>query len=185
LRRPVVAISGPPGAGKTTLAKLVAKELGLRYVSVGELFRSIAKSKGVKLVDAHRLAERDPSLDLEVDSKAYEVGLEGGVVVDGHLAGWLLSRVADLKAFLTAPLEVRAERVAKRDGIPFEEALRQVSEREESNRRRYREVYGIEVDDLSCFDLILNTAKWSEEELGRLLVSLVRAALRHASKDKL
>jgi len=185
LRGPVVAISGPPGAGKTTLAKLVAKELGLRYVSVGELFRSMVEARGVGLVEAHRLAERDFSLDLEVDSKAYEAGLEGGVVVDGHLAGWLLSRVADLKAFLTAPLEVRAERVARRDGIPLEEALRQVSEREESNRRRYRELYGIDVDDLSCFDLVLNTAKWGEEELGRLLVSLVRAALRHAPKGKL
>ena len=177
MKEPVVAVSGLPGAGKSTYAKLIAEKLGLRYVSIGELFRSIAKSKGLELVEAHRLAEVDPSLDLEVDAKAYEEALKGGVVVDGHLAGWLLSRVADLKLFLTAPLEVRAERVAKRDGLSLDEALKQVLEREESNRRRYLELYSIDTSDLSCFDLVVNTSKWSREELGELIVGLVASAL--------
>jgi len=166
------------------VAKLIAKRLKLRYLSIGELFRSVAKLRGVGLVEAHHLAERDYSLDLEVDSRAYEAALEGGVVVDGHLSGWLLSSLADLKIFLTAPLETRAERVAKRDGISFEDALRQVIEREESNRKRYLEIYGLDINDLSIFDVVLNTAKWSREELERLVVDLAISSLKWASKLK-
>ncbi|MCX8204601.1 MAG: AAA family ATPase [Candidatus Nezhaarchaeota archaeon] len=177
VRGPVIAVSGLPGAGKSTLAKALAKELELRYLSTGSLFRSLSKSRGVGLVEAHFLAERDTSLDLEVDSRAYEAALEGGVVVDGHLSGWLLSRVADLKIFLTAPLEVRAARVAERDGLSLKEAMEQLVKREESNRKRYLKLYGIDISDLSCFDIVLNTAKWSKEELASLLVALARAAL--------
>lgn len=177
MRRPVIAVSGLPGAGKSTLAKALAEGLGLRYLSMGEVFRSLSKSRGVGLVEAHSLAERDESMDLEVDSRAYEAALEGGVVVDGHLSGWLLSRVADLKVFLTAPLEVRAARVAERDGIPIREAVEQLIKREESNRKRYLKLYGLDTNDLSCFDIVLNTAKWSKEELASLLISLAKAAL--------
>ncbi|MEM4700190.1 MAG: AAA family ATPase [Candidatus Nezhaarchaeales archaeon] len=177
MRRPVIAVSGLPGAGKSTLAKALAEGLGLRYLSMGEVFRSLSKSRGVGLVEAHLLAERDASMDLEVDSRAYEAALEGGVVVDGHLSGWLLSRVADLKIFLTAPLEVRAARVAERDGISVREAMEQLSKREESNRRRYLKLYGLDVSDLSCFDIVINTAKWSKEELVSALTSLAKAAL--------
>lgn len=178
MRRPVIAVSGLPGAGKSTVARALASELRLRYLSTGELFRSLSKSRGVGLVEAHYVAEQDPSLDLEVDSRAYEAALEGGVVIDGHLSGWLLSRVADLKIFLTAPLEVRAARVAERDGTSIKEAMEELIKREESNHKRYLKLYGLDVNDLSCFDIVLNTAKWSREDLTSHVVSLAKAALK-------
>ncbi|RLF16629.1 MAG: cytidylate kinase [Thermoprotei archaeon] len=176
-KRFTIAISGEPGSGKTTYAKRIAEELGLRYVSIGGLFRSLAKERGLSLIDFHRLAEEDPSFDLLVDERAFSEALKGGVVVDGHLAGWLLRRVADVKIFFTAPIEVRAERVASRDGVSYEEALRQIKEREESNRRRYREIYGIDISDLSVFDLVINTALWSKEVVAETVIKLLKQAL--------
>lgn len=178
MRRVTVAISGQPGSGKTTYARMVAERLGLRYVSMGGLFRAMARERGLGLVEFHRLAEEDPSFDLLVDERAFEEARRGGVVVDGHLAGWLLRDVADVKVFFTAPLEVRARRVAERDGVSYEEALRQVVEREESNRRRYMEIYGIDVADLSVFDLVINTAKWSREEVAEAVIGLVERVQR-------
>lgn len=169
----VIAISGTPGSGKSTYAKIIAEKLGLRHISSGQLFRKVAEERGLSLVEVHKEAEVDPTLDLAVDEEVFKESLEGGVVLDSHLAGWLLKDVADLKIFLTSPLEVRAERVAKRDGLSFNEALVQTMEIEESNRKRYLKLYGIDVKDLSVFDIVINTSKWSVEEVVNNLINFI------------
>lgn len=53
--RKVIAIDGPSGAGKTTIANLVAKELGFDYLDTGALYRTVAfalKNNGIELEDS-------------------------------------------------------------------------------------------------------------------------------------
>ena len=54
----VITISGLPGSGKTTVARLVAKELGLEHVYAGDIFRRQAAEAGVTLEEYTRRAER-------------------------------------------------------------------------------------------------------------------------------
>ncbi|MEM1908427.1 MAG: cytidylate kinase family protein, partial [Thermofilaceae archaeon] len=136
MRRLTVAVSGKPGTGKTTYARHIAQVFNLRYVSSGELFRRIAQERGIDLVELHRLAELDESIDREVDARALREAERGGVVVEGHLAAWLLREHADLKIVLVAPLEVRVERVAKREAKSIVEVEKEVRTRELSNRAR-------------------------------------------------
>jgi cytidylate kinase len=169
----VIAISGKPGSGKTTYAKEVARLFNLRYVSSGSLFRQLASERGVSLVEFHRIAEKDFEIDKIVDSRAVEEAKKGDVVVEGHLAGWVLRDVADLRIFFTAPLEVRAMRVAVRDGVSYEEALRELKLREKSNKLRARLLYGFDLDDLSIFDVIFNTNRLSREIITETLKTLI------------
>lgn len=178
MARLVIAISGKPGAGKTTYAKAISQALNLRYLSVGSFFREIALRKGVDLLSLHKIAEGDEEYDLMVDRLALEEAKKGNVVVEGHLAGWILKDLADLKIYLTVPLEVGALRISRRDGKPFEEALREVKLREESNRRRYLKIYGYDIADLSVYDLVINTDKWSKEFLLEAVVNMVKSALK-------
>ncbi|MEM4018475.1 MAG: AAA family ATPase, partial [Sulfolobales archaeon] len=90
----VVAISGKPGSGKTTLAKNIARELNLRYVSMGQIFRDIATKRMISLEELSRIAEEDPSIDYLIDSTAIEEAKKGCVVLDGHLTGWILKDIA-------------------------------------------------------------------------------------------
>jgi len=177
-RRLVIAVSGKPGTGKTTYAKHLASTFGLRYVSSGELFRRIAAERGLSLLELHRLAEKDESVDLEVDRRALEEASRGGVVVEGHLAAWALKDVADLKIIFTAPLEVRARRVAGRDGKPVPEALAEVIAREESNRRRALKYYGLDIEDLSIGNLVLDTSLLDVEGVKKVIETFVREYLR-------
>ncbi|MEM2533076.1 MAG: AAA family ATPase [Candidatus Nezhaarchaeales archaeon] len=176
----VIAVSGKPGAGKTTYAKAISQALNIRYVSIGSLFREIALKKGVDLLGFHRIAEGDAEYDLTVDRLALEEARKGNVIVEGHLAGWTLRDIADLKIFFTVPLEVGALRISKRDGKPFEEALQEVKFREESNRRRYLKIYGYDIADLTIYDLVVNTDKWSKEFLVEAIIGMVKNLLKLA-----
>jgi len=177
-RRAVVAISGLPGSGKSTVAKALAESLGLRYVSIGRIFRRVADELGVDLVELHRIAEGDPTIDMRVDSIALEEAKRGGVVIEGHLAAWVVRGMADVRIYLKADRLARAERVARRDGKSLEEALEEVSRREEMNRRRYLAIYGINVEDLSIFDLVIDTTWLKEEEVVDYVRRYTISALR-------
>ncbi len=175
----VIAISGKPGAGKTTYAKEIANYFNLRYVSSGTLFRKLAEEKGVSFLELHKIAERDFEIDKAIDRKALEEARRGNVVVDGHLAGWVLRDVADIKIFFTAPLEVRANRVAVRDNVPYEVALNELKAREESNKLRAKVIYGFDLDDLSIFDVIFNTTRLSKEVISETLKTLISKFIEH------
>ena len=169
----VIAISGKPGAGKTTYAKEVARLFNLRYVSSGMLFRQIATERGVSLLELHKFAESDFEIDKAVDNRALEEAKRGDVVVEGHLAGWILGDLADLKIFFTAPLEIRAMRVAARDGVSYEKALKELKLREESNKLRAKLLYGFDLDDLSIFDVVINTSRLSKDVITETLKTLI------------
>lgn len=175
----VLTVSGKIGAGKTTHAEWLARIYGLRYFSSGLMFRLLAAQQRLSLEDFHKLAEKDLSYDLKVDRMLVEEAKKGNVVLDGHLSGWMAKDVADVKIYVTAPLEVRARRLADRDGRSFEEALREVKLREESNRRRYRELYGINLDDLGVYDIVINTDKWPKESVAKILKTVIDEYIKH------
>ncbi len=174
----VITVSGPPGSGKTTYAKVIAEKFGLRYFSTGRYFRELAMKYGMSLKKFHYKAEKDSKIDYEVDKKALEEARRGGVVLDGHLTGWTAKDYADIKIYLTAPLQVRAKRIAKRDMVSMDEAMEEIKIREESNKRRFLKFYGININDLSIYDIVINTEKWDEETIKQTLINLIEKYLK-------
>ncbi|RLG86714.1 MAG: cytidylate kinase, partial [Thermoprotei archaeon] len=73
----VIAVSGPPGSGKTTLAQNLARALGLRYFSTGIVFRELAKKKGLSLEKLSQLAEANHSIDRYIDSQTINEARKG------------------------------------------------------------------------------------------------------------
>ncbi len=172
-RKVSIAVSGKPGTGKTTYARFIAARYGLRYVSNGMLFRQLAREKGLTFEELHRIAEEDPSIDRLIDQRAIEEARKGGVVVEGHLAAWVLKDVAHVKIVFVAPLEVRARRIAAREGLSYEEALKQVLFRERSNEERARRYYGLDINDLSVADLVVSTLLLDVEGVKRVVAAFL------------
>ncbi len=173
-----IAISGPPGSGKTTIAKMLAKSINLRYVSAGILFRKLAEEKGLTLEELSLIAEKDYSIDLEIDKRSYKEALKGNVILDGHLTAWIVRDIADFTIYLTAPLYVRVQRIARRDGRSISEVLRETIVREWSQLRRYKIIYGIDVRDTSWFDITINTAKYTIREVYEIIMQSLKYALK-------
>lgn len=174
----IIAISGPPGSGKTTQAKRVANYFGLRYFSAGQIFRDIAREKNLTLEELSILAIKDPTIDLEIDKKTYEEALKDNVVLDGHLTAWIVKDIADIKIYFTAPLMTRVKRIVLRDNIDFYTALKQTIIREYVQWKRFIEYYGIDVNDLSIFDLVLNVEKIGIDEVFEIIKSYIEKSLK-------
>ncbi len=166
----IITVGGLIGSGKTTVAKALAKTFKLKHISAGEVFRSMAEERGISLEELTKLAEKNHDLDREVDEKQKKLAT-GNAVVDGRLSGWLLG--ADLKIWLKAPLEVRVRRVVKREGKGFEQVVEETKRREESEIKRYREIYKIDISDMSPYDAVINTSLWDAEEVVSIAAKMV------------
>ena len=152
----VVVIGGKHGTGKSTYAKTLAKEFGLRHISAGMIFRKLAEEKRISLKELSKIAEKNQRIDRMIDEKTKHEAKKGNVILEGHLAGWMSNDYADIKIFLTAPDSVRLERIAKREKISLKEA-RQILDLESAERKRWKKIYKINTEDLSIYDIILNT----------------------------
>jgi cytidylate kinase len=169
----VITIGGLHGTGKSSIADAVAKRFNLRRISAGATFRGLAKERGLTLEEFCRVAEGDEEIDKLIDDAQRKEAEIGNAVIDGQLAAWMAGDHADLKILLTAPLEVRIKRIASRDGSDFEFARRETIQREGSEKARYLEYYKVDVSDLSIYDLILNTGKYSLEGVSKILITAI------------
>lgn len=67
-----IAIDGPAGAGKSTVAQQVAKRLGILYVDTGAMYRAVtltALVRGCSIEDEHSLREMLDAIDLMLEIK--------------------------------------------------------------------------------------------------------------------
>ena len=168
----IVTISGLIGSGKTTVAKLLADDLKFRLVQAGAIFRELAREREMSLIEFSKLAEFDDKIDELIDQRQRELAKGGNVIVDSRLGGWLID--ADIKIWLKASLKERARRVAMREDKDFETALEETKIREISEFKRYKDLYGIDLDDLSIYDLVINTELWSPEVIAQTIKNLIK-----------
>jgi len=176
----LITISGLPGSGKTTVARLVAEQLGLEHVYAGDLFRRQAAARGLSLEEYARRAETDHSIDRALDEQMQARAARDEAVLEGRLAAFMAdaARRPALKVFLDAPEPVRAARIVAREGGAAEARLQETQAREASDARRYREIYGFDYHDRSRYDLVLSTDGRAPEELAADIVRAARERFR-------
>lgn len=178
-----IAIDGPAGAGKSTIAKMVSAELGYIYVDTGALYRTIAlfikennisdgdipeeikkADVSLKFTDGTQkvfLGDRDvsglirtPEISMEASRtsampavRAYlfetqqKIARENNVIMDGRDIGTVVLPNADVKIFLTATPEERANRRYKELSVKpncpcYEEILSDIMERDHNDMNR-------------------------------------------------
>ncbi|MEM1670475.1 MAG: AAA family ATPase [Archaeoglobaceae archaeon] len=169
-----ITISGPPGSGKTTVAKILSEKLKIKLISAGEIFRNLAFEKGMSIEDFSRFAESNPEIDVLIDRLQKEMAeKERDAIVEGRLSGWMI-KDADLRVYLFADPEVRYSRIAKRESKDFSTVKRETKLREEIERRRYQKFYSIDLDDWRIYDLIINTNRLSPEKIADIISSALK-----------
>ena len=226
MKRIVIAIDGPVGSGKSTVARRVAELLGYTYIDSGAMYRAVAlKALRQKISldsakDLEALAS-EPRIDLrpadgqqrvfldgedvtvairtpEVSQAASKVavipgvrhvlvaeqrraGKDGGVVMEGRDIGSVVFPDAELKIFLTASDEVRAQRrwrehQQKGDKIDLAKTLEEIHERDKRDADREHSPL-IRTEGA----VYLDSTAMEAEEVARLIVLLAREQPREQS----
>ena len=163
-----IAVSGKSGCGNTTVSKMIADTLNLRFINF--TFRSLAQERGLDLKKVLELAASDESWDREVDARQVTLAREdGGCVLGSRLAIWMLEE-ADLKVYLTASAQTRAQRIVNREGGSLEEVAAFTAERDRQDHGRYLHLYNIDTDNYSFADLIIETGDITPQQIVDLIV---------------
>jgi cytidylate kinase len=162
----IITVSGISGSGKSTVVGILMKafpEMDLVYS--GGIFRENAKKAGKTLEEYS--ATRDEEDDIELDKEVLKRGMKGGTIIDSRLGAWALGDWADFRIFVTCPFGTRVDRVAKRENISAAQARNRVESRDSSDSLRYMRLYGIDINDLSVYDFIIdNSGSLKELESG-------------------
>ncbi|WP_306058869.1 (d)CMP kinase [Natronococcus wangiae] len=170
----LLTVSGPPGSGKSTTAELLADAFDLDHVSGGDIFRELADERGYTPLEFNKLAEENETIDRDLDRRLREIAIEEDhLVLESRLAGWLAGDHADFRFWLDAPPQVRGHRIAEREEKDHARATEETKAREASEAQRYEEYYGIDIRDLTIYDLSVNTARWDPDAVLDMLVTAV------------
>ena len=179
-----IIISGPPAIGKTTIAKGLAKEFNIEYLSGGDILKELAEEQGfqtkgddwwdtqegINFLDQRK---KNSEFDKNVDNKLKELFSKGGIVVTSYTLPWLVK--GGVKIWLDGSKENSALRMTTRDNSSKNEALEIVQKRYNENKIIYKELYGFEFgEDLSVFDKIIETDELNVEEVLKVAKSTVR-----------
>jgi predicted cytidylate kinase len=188
--RQSIVFNGDLGSGKSTVSVEIAKRLGLRRVSVGDLYRQMAQERQMTALQLNLHAELDQAVDGYVDQLQRDIAASGErLVMDSRLA-WHFFTDALKVHMITEPTEA-ARRVLARPSGPaesytsLEEARAKLRERSESERGRFLIRYGVDKARLRNYDLICDTTRANPEQViqhvidvyeGRLGEGVVREA---------
>jgi len=169
-----VTVSGPPGSGVTTLCEALSTALDCGYVSGGELFREIADDRDLTLTQLVAEASESDEIDRALDRRLRTIAEKWGsankaFILESRLAGWIAGNRADLRIWLDAPDEVRAERTRDREEMTAEMQVREVIE-----ELRYESYYDIDLSDHSFYDLVINTGRWTSAGTLEIILSAIK-----------
>ena len=179
-----IIISGPPAIGKTTIAKGLAKEFNIEYLSGGDILKELAEEQGFQTKgddwwDTHEginfldQRKKNSGFDKNVDNKLKELFSKGGIVVTSYTLPWLVD--GGIKIWLDGSKENSALRMTARDNSSKNEALEIVQKRYNENKIIYKELYGFEFgEDLSVFNKIIETDTLNAEQVLEIAKSTVR-----------
>jgi len=116
----VIAIDGPAGAGKSTVARAAAAELGLDYLDTGAMYRAVTFAvlrRGVSVTDTVEVARLATVIDLEMTPTTVVVdGVDATAAIRGREVTDAVSAVAANQAVRTVLVDRQRAWVAERGG---------------------------------------------------------------------
>ncbi len=164
-----ITISGNPGSGKSTIAKMLAEKYKLERYSAGQFTRELAEKRGMSILELSKEAEKDPAIDKKIDEMTKKLRNKDDLVIDGRIAFYFIP--TSLKIFLKVDLDISAERIyrAKRpeekEDTGLEETKNAIIKRETAEKNRYKKYYKIDYTSEKNYDLVVDTNNKSPEEV--------------------
>ncbi|OGI25101.1 MAG: hypothetical protein A3J76_02645 [Candidatus Moranbacteria bacterium RBG_13_45_13] len=182
----IISFNGDEGSGKSTIAKKVAEELSYPRYYMGQIFRDMAKKRGLTIVEYVKLGESDPQVDKEVDDYLLELAKEEkDFIIESRTAWHLIPN--SLKIYLKVDEKEGAERIFKQLKVEadnsrneikkfesLEDIIENIRRRRETDDLRYKKYYRINIRDPKNYDYVLDTTNLSREEVFEKVSTFVK-----------
>ena len=170
-----ISLAGDLGSGKSTVSDILIKRLGAEYYSTGKIVRSIAEKRGMSVTELNIYMETHPEIDHEIDDGLRALSsVDKQLIIDSRMA-WHFT-AGTFKVYLSLDIETSAFRImnANRQGEhagSLEETIVMTRARRESEKKRYMTQYGVDIKDLTNYDLIVDTSHISPDEVAETIIS--------------
>lgn len=176
-----ITITGGLYSGKSTVAKAISEALNYAYFSVGELQRRLAVEKNMSITEYNKYM-LDNNLDHEIDNRTIEIGKEEeNFIFDARLAWHFIPD--SFKIFLKVELDVAVERAMKDERgksekyATKEEAKESITERRRLEVSRFKDIYNVDINDESNYDLVMDTSNMTLEEVIEKVIEEVKGVM--------
>lgn len=165
-----IAISGDLGSGKSVLSKRLKTELGFEVISIGVIQRELAWKRGMDALEFNHFMETHPEIDRECDDMVASYGKNNqNLILDSRLAWYFIPQ--SFKIHLKVDSRVAAQRIYN-DNVrknekysSVEDAQIKLDERKASERKRYKELYDVDVEDLKNYNCVVDTTQKTPEQI--------------------
>jgi cytidylate kinase len=171
MRKHIITITGDLASGKSTITKMLMNELGYSIYKNGEYFRKLAIENNMSVTEFNKYVENHPEIDRQIELSAENYAKEhDNLIIDARL-GWY-SVPQSFKIYLKVDIDEAACRAYKdldrKDSENFksiEEYKVDLQKRDKLENERYYNLYGVRKNDMSNYDLVVDTTKLSPEEV--------------------
>lgn len=176
MKRKIISIAGDLGSGKTTVTKLMQRDLGYEIYRNGTYFRKLAVEHGMSVTEFNEYVIKHPEIDRQIEQSASEYAKEHDeFIIDARL-GWY-SVPESFKVYLTVDINESARRAFndpdRKESESFatlEEQKADIQRRFTLENKRYFELYGVHKEDLSNYDFVLDTTHILPEEVNKRII---------------
>lgn len=174
----IITISGLPGSGKSTVGKMLAKKLGYKFYSMGDLLGKMAMERGITIGELNEIGKREGWTDREPDEYQKKLGQsEDNFVIDSRLGFYFIPQ--SFKVFIEVDSKIGAERVFKNQR-PDEKPMADIKEmqtafenRAKQDDERYQKYYQVSFLDRKNYDLVFDSSFISLEKMAdKILAAL-------------
>ena len=186
----IITISGTPGSGKSTIARILAEKLHAERIYVGGIRRELAKKKGMTLMELNEYAKTHPETDVDVDEKAAAEARKlekekKKVIVEGRTQFHFLPE--SVKIFIRVDVDEAARRIwndlqqkerrqQRNEGniTSLAQMKRSITERFDNDQHRYRKYYNLDIMDMKQYDLVVGTTKITAQQGAGEIINFLR-----------
>ncbi len=171
-KKHIISISGDLASGKGAVSNILIEKLNYEVYRNGNYFRQLAKEKGMDVTSFGKYVESHPEIDRKIENSASEYAKNhDNFIIDARL-GWY-AVPESFKVYLKVDLDVAAKRAFfdknRKDTESFntlEEQKQDMITRHNSENKRYLELYGVNRDDMSNYDLVIDTSNITPEQVA-------------------
>lgn len=162
-KKNIISLAGELASGKGTVSKLLSEELNYTVYRNGEYVRKLAKEQGLDITSFNEYLNEHPEIDRQIEKSAAEYAKEhNNFIIDARL-GWY-AVPESFKVYLTIDINEAARRAFYDEARKSTEKFSSIEEQKADMERRYKmentryfNLYGVRKEDLSNYDLVVDT----------------------------